>query len=296
MIYNERTITRRVKRFIDSTFGENYLQWKTHFYSIFLKSEIEKEMRHAAPVFRSIEIETVNACNGKCKFCPVSLSSHYIRKTHVMEQEVFEKIINDLLEMNYQGAIGLYSNNEPFLDQEIVSKMKYVRSLLHDNILYLYTNGSLLDLEKVQNSLLYLDRLVIDDYGDDEISKNIHQIYKSLTEVEKKKIDIYLRLEDEFLGNRAGFACNRKKMKKSLDSACACPFEQLVVRSDGHVSRCCNDALGKIDMGDVRKNTLLEIWDSDEYKNVREKLLNRERGSVELCKYCDSMILHIIDF
>lgn len=31
-------------------------------------------------------------------------------------------------------------------------------------------------------------------------------------------------------------------------------------------------------------------------KKVREKLLNKERSSVELCKDCDSMILHIIDF
>lgn len=129
-----------------------------------------------------------------------------------------------------------------------------------------------------------------------EVSDNIHQIYEKLTGSEKEKVDICLRLENEFLNNRAGFANNRKKMKKSLDSVCACPFEQLVVRSDGHVSRCSNDALGKIDMGDVRKNSLLQIWEGNEYKSVREKLLNGERGSVELCKDCDSMILHIIEF
>lgn len=105
-------------------------------------------MRHARPVFKTIEIETVNVCNGKCMFCPVSSSSPYRRKTHVMEYEIFEKIINDLVEMNYQGAIALYSNNEPFIDKTIVSKMKYVRSLLPDNVLYLYTNGSLLDKKK----------------------------------------------------------------------------------------------------------------------------------------------------
>lgn len=148
----------------------------------------------------------------------------------------------------------------------------------------------------MQESLIYLDRLVIDDYRNDEIHLNIFKIYERLSDTEKKKADIYLRLEDEFLSNRASFAGNRKKMKKSLNSACACPFEQLVIRSDGHVSRCCNDALGVVDMGDVRKNSLLEIWNSNEYKKVREKLFNKERSSDELCKDCDSMILHIIGF
>lgn len=45
-----------------------------------------------------------------------------------MEKEVFEKIIRDLSNMNYQGSIGLYSNNEPYIDQNILSKMEYERS------------------------------------------------------------------------------------------------------------------------------------------------------------------------
>lgn len=118
----------------------------------------------------------------------------------------------------------------------------------------------------MQESLIYLDRLVIDDYGDDEIHLNIFKIYERLSDTEKKKVDIYLRLENKFFGNRAGFAGNRKKMKKSLNSACACSFEQLVIRSDGHVSRCCNNAWGVVDMGNVRRNSLLEIWNSNEYK------------------------------
>lgn len=50
-------------------------------------------MRHGKPVFRTIEIETMNVCNGKCLFCPVSSSSPYRRKTHAMEQEIFEKLL-----------------------------------------------------------------------------------------------------------------------------------------------------------------------------------------------------------
>lgn len=296
MIYNERTLSRRIGHKINSLLGENFIQWKVHFFSYFRKKEIVKEMKCAGPVFRNIEIETINICNGKCRFCPVSTISPHKREIKVMEKEVFEKIIRDLSNMNYQGSIGLYSNNEPYIDQNILSKMEYVRSFFPNNILYLYTNGSLLDYEKVKISLKYLDRLVIDDYGRKNTSKKIQDIYEKLSESEKNKVDVYLRMEDELLNNRAGFAMNRSKMKKSLDAACACPFEQMVVRSDGHVSRCCNDALGKIDMGDVRKNTLLEIWESDEYKSVREKMLSGDRESIELCKDCDSMILHICEF
>lgn len=85
-------------------------------------------------------------------------------------------------------------------------------------------------------SLKYLDRLVIDDYGRKNTSKKIQDIYEKLSESEKNKVDVYLRMEDGLLNNRVGFAMNRSKMKKSIDSACACSFEQMVIRSDGHVS------------------------------------------------------------
>lgn len=154
-----------------------------------------------------------------------------------MEDHVFEKIVSDLVGMHYQGSIGLYSNNEPYMDSKIIMKMQYIRRFLPYNILYLYTNGSLLDYEKATTSLKYLNRLVIDDYCEKGMSDNIKDIYQRLNEKEKNKVDVYLRMRDEILNNRTGYAMNRSKMKKSLYSACACPFEQLVIRSSGHVSR-----------------------------------------------------------
>lgn len=76
------------------------------------------------PLFSSIEIETMNRCNGKCTFCPVN---HDIdpRKFSRMSEPLFQKIIDELKTLNYSGRLALYSNNEPFLDVRIEDFARY---------------------------------------------------------------------------------------------------------------------------------------------------------------------------
>lgn len=38
-------------------------------------------------------------------------------------------------------------------------------------------------------------------------------------------------------------------MEKKFSATCMLPFMQLIVRPDGKVSRCCQDALGRLPWG-----------------------------------------------
>lgn len=88
------------------------------------------------PLFSSVEIETINACNGRCSFCPVNRALD--PRTHIMmRRDLFEKIIIELQTLNYSGRIGLFSNNEPFLDKRIIDFAKYAREHLPYAYLYL---------------------------------------------------------------------------------------------------------------------------------------------------------------
>jgi radical SAM protein with 4Fe4S-binding SPASM domain len=66
----------------------------------------------------------------------------------------------------------------------------------------------------------------------------------------------------------------------------------MVVRPTGEISLCCNDALGKITLGNVNDNTLEEIWYGLEYQKVREQLRKgRHKSNIELCVTCDTVSL-----
>ena len=47
-----------------------------------------------------------------------------------MSQDLFESIIQQLADIDYSGKLALFSNNEPFLDKDILAKHKHARDKL----------------------------------------------------------------------------------------------------------------------------------------------------------------------
>ena len=90
---------------------DNYNRQKTREYVDLLRVK--------QPMFKTLEIETINRCNGKCSFCPVN-STNDDRILSKMSEDLFNKILVELVDMKYSGRVSLYSNNEPFLDDRIV--------------------------------------------------------------------------------------------------------------------------------------------------------------------------------
>lgn len=247
------------------------------------------------PLFKTIEIETINRCNGVCSFCPVNKNIDP-RSYKLMDKELFNSIIQQLRDISYSGYIGLYSNNEPLLDKRLTEFLQIAKESLPSANFYLYTNGTLLTIEKFEKLIKYLDILIIDNYNDDFIlNESVDKVYKyALTKQYKDKVHIHIRKETEVLLNRAGQSKNRSKNKFKLKSACMYPFEQMIVRPDGKVSLCCNDAVGKMTLGDLNKQSLIDVWNSPNYHNVRNNML-RNRKSNNLCKDCDTVMIDAIN-
>lgn len=156
----------------------------------------------------------------------------------------------------------------------------------------LYTNGSLLNLNKFKEIIQYLDEFVIDNYSDDlTVNDGLKEVFDFLEQHEeyKEKVCFSVRLENEVLLSRGGEAPN-KKNAKAVKSKCLLPFRQMVIRPTGEVSLCCNDALGKVTLGNLRTNTIQEVWNSEEYKMIREQMRIHGRKNLQLCKNCDAII------
>ena len=197
--------------------------------------EYVTELGKEVPLFEHVEIETVNRCNGKCSFCPVSVA-HDIRQRHVMSEELFKKIIDQLAEIEYSGRLALFSNNEPFLDPRIVEFNRYARERLPKARMHLFTNGTVMTLDKFKEIIGYLDELIIDNYNQGlELNENSKAVkeYCEQHPTLKKKVTIVMRKEQEILTSRGGDAPNRNEIRSYPQIKCALPFKQLIIRPDG---------------------------------------------------------------
>ena len=245
------------------------------------------------PVFNWIEIETMNRCNGSCRFCPVNKNDDQ-RPYAKMSEDLFLKIIKQLQENNYSGYIGLYSNNEPFLDNRIEKFIMIAKEYLPDACHYIITNGTLLTLERFKLVIDSLDRIIIDNYDNAfEFHKNVKDIYLYCLENDelRNKVRIVKRSADQVLTSRGGTAPNREKFKVSgwlSNVSCQYPFSQMIVRPDGKVSLCCNDALGYYTLGDLNKQSLSDVWNNQDYYEIRKKII-RGRKNIEICRGCDTI-------
>ncbi len=248
-------------------------------------------------LFEGLEIETINRCNNTCSFCPVNAKEDP-RPLDKMTEATFHKIADELGCLDYAGRIAMHSNNEPYLDKQLIPRIGYLRKRCPRAFLYVYTNGLPLNFEKVMRSIdAGLDSIVIDNYNDDltlnpAVEKMVNDMDSNGKPFYAEKIVIHLRKKNEILGSRGGSAPNKlaedfKDYLRFSDAGCTTPFWQLVVRPSGKVSLCCNDALGQVTLGDVNVRSLQEIWRSSEYRHVRDELLRNGRQNLPLCKVCD---------
>ena len=231
----------------------------------------------------------INRCNGECPFCPVNRHVDP-RKLLKMDEGLYKKIIDELGELKYSGRLALHSNNEPFLDSRIIEFTKYAREKVPKAFLYMYTNGTLLTIDKFNEIIPYLDRIVIDNYDDNlklhENAKRIHEVCKSSREIDRK-VEIHIRKVHEVLDTRGGQSPNNRK-RKTYDMSCILPYKQMIIRPDGKTSLCCNDPYGKNTLADLNKMSLKDAWYSKNAERIRYRLRKR-RTNIKLCKFCDTI-------
>ena len=63
----------------------------------------------------------------------------------------------------------------------------------------------------------------------------------------------------------------------------------LIVGSNGKPLLCCNDVEQPYDLGDLRTQTMQEVWQGKPFKDLREKHIHKDQKSMHLCSTCDWM-------
>jgi MoaA/NifB/PqqE/SkfB family radical SAM enzyme len=243
------------------------------------------------PLFTHVEIETINRCNGECGFCPVNRHADP-RPAARMKEDLFRSIIGQLREMDYRRSLYLYSNNEPLLDTRIVDFAAHAKEQLPAASVRMYTNGILLTPDILRRLAPHLDDITINNYSDDfTLAPNIREIL-DMSERDSglsRKVRVVMRYRRELMTSRGGQSPNKLDiLPRTLPVGCLLPARQLIVRPDGRLSLCCNDAVGVMTLGDANTDSILDIWNSPGNKALRRRVLEG-RGGVDLCRQCDTM-------
>lgn len=266
--------------------GDAYLFVSRKSSNRIIKKYINKYSGYYSPVF--ISIETINRCNGTCSFCPCNINDES-RPYKEMSDKIFNKIIDDLVDMDYDGTLMLLANNEIFLDKKIMKRLRYAREKLSKCHMKVITNGKLLSLKIFDelNRDKLIDELVINNYNTtSELNPWVKKIYDNYKDVDLNiNVVINIRYSGEVLSNRAMSSPN-KGGNKIIKDYCVLPFTDININPDGNLLICCCDAKEKTNLGNVMDNKIIDIFNNEKYNMIRDKM-KMGRNSYSFCKYCD---------
>ena len=250
-------------------------------------------MLRTRPLFNHVQIETINKCNNTCKFCPANRKADN-RPLIKMDYNLFKKIVFELEEIQFNGDISLFVNNEPFLDDRIIEMNRYMRRKLPNARIYLVTNGTLLDLNKFESLMESIDELIIDNYtGNHSLTQQAKSIIEHISHKKdlERRVTVFIRDPNECLTSRGGDSPNRISVKDYGAVSCVAPFQELNISPNGDILLCCNDVYGKYKIGNMRNERLVDIWFGKTYERIRNEM-SKGRSKLESCKKCDTFLWH----
>jgi len=70
-----------------------------------------------------------------------------------------------------------------------------------------------------------------------------------------------------------------------LENACWKLWHSCVITWDGNVVPCCFDKDAKYQMGNVKSQKFIDIWNNDSYQKFRRQL-TKGRKEIDICSNC----------
>ena len=266
---------------------------------------------------RLVAIETTNACNAKCAFCP---NSSMNRDRVAMSEDLYRKIIDDCASFKVR-AIEPFLNGEPFMDPQIVPRLQYLRERLSATKLRIYTNGFALvpkrvdELQGVGIDHLFISLNTLDPakyqavmgLGLERTLRNIdYFVDDSRRSQVAREITIRMtRTDDTTAQDEACFMayCKERNVNclivglfnylgdvKSNLPVPSFPCEHVTrvdILSNGLATLCCMDTEGKFGLGDARKESILDIYNGPRARTYRDMHRTGRRKQIPPCGTCN---------
>lgn len=225
----------------------------------------------------SIDLETNSECTRDCYYCRRDSSLD-----DVLDEDIVHDLIDQLADWEFKGRLSLHSFNEPLTDERILGFYQYTVKHLPRAEIEMFTNGDILTHHLLEDLLAT---------GVDRIYVSIHEP-TSQTEADRlsgfaqqyrqvKIVDFREGKRSHPLENRGGLV----DLGAIKPTRYCGRVDAMVVRANGNVVLCCNDALQNYVMGNVHDTPLREIWAEPGYAALR-KDIRKGNFALDMCKAC----------
>ena len=282
------------------------------------------EVERLRPAFPwRLQIQTTSFCQAACVTCPWP-ETRSTQEQGRMEEGMFRTLLDQCRGREIR-RVGLYLQNEPLLDPRLPAWTALAREALPEAVLHLYTNGWLLTpdsaaaleeagLDEIHVSLLAADPVLVERYAPGTPLPAILHTLDLLAAERRSEQGGRLRLRIAVLdlpgavaslapwaerwkdagfaldlapvGNRAG-AVGRPRPGRRLPVPCHLPFTKACILWNGQVLLCASDWRRQGVVGDLRHQSLEEIWNGAVLQRYRERLLAGHPEPGAPCFRCD---------
>lgn len=240
-------------------------------------------------LFSIIEIEINSNCNLACSYCPNA--DHNRIESGEMTKETFSVLMDQLKELKFEGIVSFHFYNEPLLCKQLNYFVGELKKELPKVRLQIYSNGMFLNFERTTELFsLGVDYFVITKHEKIQANFIFDKTYELLNESLKKRV-IYKYFEDIELNNRGGLLPHLSQNKEKDYSMFPCMIAKMftVITLKGNVLTCYEDFNQEQVMGNIRVDTLRNIWFSSKYIKFRKELAKKRiDSSYELCRNCNN--------
>ncbi|HZE88408.1 MAG TPA: radical SAM/SPASM domain-containing protein [Verrucomicrobiae bacterium] len=287
---------------------------------------VKRLTRRSIPPFpRTVQVETIAACNASCVWCPYGKAP---APTGRMPGDRFERLVEECARHRVR-RFSPYLTNEPFLDPQILDRVALAAKEIPLVRVVLTTNGSRLTPE-VADRLLSLDgalhSLYVSFQGiakrgyEDTMRGHLHfervlaNVNHLLAEMRRRKVarpKIWItmvgtqivdapravaywkkrgvRAKYTALENRGGNIEGTESMSLgAMDyyTDCARLFKQAYISFDGTMVLCCTDYGRKHVLGNVFDDGIEAVWRGTVAEDLRRRYLTGKIHTIGLCSVC----------
>lgn len=244
-----------------------------------------------------VEFNLTGLCNRTCEFCPRADPAVFPNTNEFFEVPLFEKIMGDLAEIDYDSRIVFSAFSEPLLHKKLEELIAIAKRTVKAGV-EIVTNGDHLTLDRLRSIFAVgLDLVSVSLYdGPEQIEK-----FLSLKTAAGLKDDQFILrrryLQDGNMGitfsNRAGMA-NIEEYKSEQDQStplpmrhpCFYPHYLSLVDHTGNMLLCTHDWSKSVVVGNLAHNSFWNLWRSRRLESIRG-ILGESNRAFNPCNKCD---------
>lgn len=274
-----------------------------------------------------IHIEVTNYCNAKCTLCPhtkMKRSKGYM-PWHIFEKIVNECTQFEGTGLKFI----LHKDGEPLMDSLLFKRIDFIKEKVKKSKVHFNTNAMLLSEDKIINILNSpLDSITFSVDGASSetfdniriglkyetveenilnffkkkkgMDKNIHVTMQmvinkdNMYEISKykelwvEKADrIFIKKAHNFLVQKTSI--HGSDLSEKQLSRCRMPFLLMLFYWNGDVALCCWDYDNLVGLGNVERDSILNIYNNAKFNEIREAMKIKNCKDIKPCNICSQI-------